>query len=100
MPVVWKGDEVMFRKKYVVLARRFGGSETYAFPIGLRRTLKGAKELGWYYYKWRDGKYYPEIYVDSQYIEKANRVELVSVYSCQAFREEYLGANTWEGIEK
>ena len=53
-------------EQYVVMARRWGDSDTHAFPLGIYEDIELAKLDGYIYYCFRGGKYEPEICTPSE----------------------------------
>jgi len=70
---------------FVLIARRYGGEESHAFPLGVYEDIEKAKKDAYLYYAWRDRKYEPEIYVPTERNEDGVQDIMKPVYGPDDF---------------
>ena len=87
--------------QYVLIARRWGDTESHSYPLGIYKDLELAKIDGYKHFMCRGGKYDPEIYehTGERWRDKPQDIEdfsdgkespaiMESVYSPDDFRKD------------
>ena len=70
---------------YILIARRWGDSETHCYPVGIYEDLELAKHDGYANYVWRGVKYEPEIWETDIRTDSHVPPENYPVYTCDNF---------------